>query len=243
MNIIGVDCATQDKNVGVACGRLVGRQLEVLDVFVGDRPGSIVDYLMKLCDHETPTLLALDAPLGWPAALGPALVGHAAGRHIAAGPNTLFRRRTDAHIKEKLDRQPLDVGADRIARTAHTALRMLNELAVRLSTRIPLAWDARVSGIAAIEVYPAATLAAYGIPARSYKEPEAKSARRAIVDSFDKLFAIRCSIERLLQDADALDAVVCVLAGADFLRGDADPPEDSTLARKEGWIWSRLRRE
>jgi hypothetical protein len=31
------------------------------------------------------------------------------------------------------------------------------------------------------------------------------------------------------------------LAGADFLRGDAHPPDEPALAAKEGWIWSRLR--
>ena len=41
----------------------------------------------------------------------------------------------------------------------------------------------------------------------------------------------------LSRDADALDAVVCVLAGADFLRGDAHPPDDpeSRLRRKAGF--------
>ena len=181
MNIIGVDCATQDKNTGVACGRLTVSRLEVLDVYVGDRAGSVLEYLVKSCVREASTLLALDAPLGWPAALGPALVGHTAGGHIPIEANTLFRRRTDECIKEKLDRQSLDVGADRIARTAHSALRILNTLAKRLSTRIPLAWNPQINRIAAIEVYPVATLAAYGIPARGYKEPDAKSARKEIL--------------------------------------------------------------
>ena len=241
MNVIGVDCAVQDKNVGVARGRLAASRLAVLDVYVGDRAGSVLEYLVKSCVPGEPTLLALDAPLGWPAALGPALVGHTAGSHIQIGANTLFQRRTDACIKEKLDRQSLDVGADRIARTAHRALKIVNELADHLSTQIPLAWDPRITGIAAIEVYPAATLAAYDIPARSYKEPDAKSARKAILDSFHKLLTFQCSIDIMLQDADALDAVACVLAGADFLRGHAHPPDDPALAAKEGWIWSRLR--
>jgi predicted RNase H-like nuclease len=241
MNIIGIDCATQDKNIGVARGQLTLSRVEVLEVFVGDRAGSVLEYLVKSFVGEGSTLLALDAPLGWPAALGPALVGHAAGGHIPIEANTLFRRQTDACIKEKLDRQSLDVGADRIARTAHSALGMLHELAKRLSTRIPLAWNPQINRIAAIEVYPAATLAAYGIPARGYKEPDAKSARKEILDSLQTQLTLRCSINSMLADPDALDAAVCVLAGADFLRGDAHPPEDPALAAKEGWIWSRLR--
>jgi predicted RNase H-like nuclease len=241
MNIIGVDCATQDKKVGVACGRLTADRVEVLTVYVGDRDGSVLEHLVKSCVHGESTLLALDAPLGWPAALGPALAGHTAGGHIPIEANSLFRRRTDACIKEKLGQQSLDVGADRIARTAHSALKLLNELAERLSTRIPLAWDPRIAGIAAIEVYPAATLAAYKIAARSYKKPAEESARQAILHSLKNLVTVQCSTDTLLRNADGLDAVVCVLAGADFLRGNAHPPDDYTLAAKEGWIWSRLR--
>lgn len=240
INIIGVDCATQDKKVGVACGRLSAGRVEVSDVRVGDQAGSVLEHLVKSCVLDKPTLLALDAPLGWPAALGPALSGHAAGSYIPVEAHTLFRRRTDACIKEKLGRQSLDVGADRIARTAHSALKILNELAERLSTRIPLAWNPQITGIAAIEVYPAATLAAYKIPARSYKDADAISARQAIVQSLQKLVTIR-STDPLLKNADGLDAAICVLAGADFLRGKAHPPDDRTLAEKEGWIWSRLR--
>ena len=106
MNIIGVDCATQDKNVGVALGRLTSTHLEVLDVYDPHRSGSVLEYLVKSYVLGEPTLLALDAPLGWPAELGPALVRHTAGDHIADKRRTkLFRRRTDACIKEKLDRQ------------------------------------------------------------------------------------------------------------------------------------------
>jgi hypothetical protein len=38
--------------------------------------------------------------------------------------------------------------------------------------------------------------------------------------------------------ADAIDALVCVLAAADFMRGRASPPEDRERARQEGWIWT-----
>lgn len=241
MNIIGVDCATQDKNVGVALGRLTSTHLEVLDVYDPHRSGSVLEYLVKSYVLGEPTLLALDAPLGWPAELGPALVRHTAGDHIAITANKLFQRRTDACIKEKLDRQSLNVGADRIARIAHSALKLLNDLAERLSRRIPLAWNPRIAGIAAIEVYPAATLAAYDIPARAYKPADAASTRKTILDELQKKLVLQCSADCLSRDADALDAVVCVLAGADFLRGDAHPPDDPDLAAKEGWIWSRLR--
>jgi predicted RNase H-like nuclease len=64
MNIIGVDCATKDKYVGVALGRLTPTRLKIVCVFVGDRPGTLLEYLVKSYAPSEPTLLALDAPLG-----------------------------------------------------------------------------------------------------------------------------------------------------------------------------------
>ena len=44
-----------------------------------------------------------------------------------------------------------------------------------------------------------------------------------------------------LDISDVLDAIVCVLAGQDFLTNKAQPPaaESLDVARKEGWIWVR----
>ncbi len=43
--------------------------------------------------------------------------------------------------------------------------------------------------------------------------------------------------EAVLGNADMLDAVVCILAGRDFLEGWAFKPRDQAMARTEGWIW------
>ena len=59
---------------------------------------------------------------------------------------------------------------------------------------------------------------------------------------------ISCDIEipnsqvaQAASSADVLDAVVCVLAGADFLRRKCIPIPDNLrdIAPKEGWIWVR----
>ncbi len=84
--------------------------------------------------------LALDAPLGWPAVLGETLGPHIAGESLDGTPNELFRRQTDHFIKAVIGRQPLDVGADRIARTAHAALGLLEQLRQLTGQPVPLAW-------------------------------------------------------------------------------------------------------
>jgi hypothetical protein len=175
--------------------------------------------------------------------MGDTLAGHEAGQLIPIEPNRFFRRRTDIYIKEQLLQQPLDVGADRIARTAHRALQLLSELRAALHQSVGLAWGHKVDGVQAIEVYPAATLVSYKIPARLYKDESGKEARLSILERLGGHLALNSEQLRrnCIDDADVLDAVVCVLAGADFLLGRAEAPQDqdAKLAKKEGWIWSR----
>ena len=181
----------------------------------------------------------MDAPLGWPTLLSRSLVKHRAGEKIATAPNDMFRRETDRFIKEKLGKTPLDVGADRIARTAHAALRLLGDLRGHLRTPIPLAWaPAPIFGVTAIEVYPAATLRAHDLKSNGYKAAAQIAQRQEL---FRQLrlrlnFATKTSI--LECDANALDAVVCLLAAKDFLEGRTMPPSNPRLAKREGWIWA-----
>lgn len=238
--IVGIDCATAEEKIGLALGPLDGSDLEIHDATACGRKRSAVSLIAGwLEDRPGSTLLALDAPLGWPKALGESLIGHSAGMGIATPAHSMFRRETDMFIQRKLKKTPLDVGADRIARTAHAALRILSELRAKLKAPIPLAWTPTLgSGVSAIEVYPAATLVAHGIRSKGYKKPTQSGERREILDTLKVHMRIREDVPDLSKTADLLDAAVCVLAGGDFLRGRAMSPENHHLAEREGWIWS-----
>lgn len=149
----------------------------------------------------------------------------------------LFRRETDRDVKRRLGKQSLDVGADRIARTAVSALRLLSRVRERLGAPIPLAWSPQFAGLAAIEVYPAATLRAHGLSDRAYKAAPETGAREKLIVELSTRATIEAGHKAMISNADALDAAICVLAGADFLRGLAQPPTDLKLAQREGWIW------
>jgi hypothetical protein len=121
-------------------------------------------------DSQHPVLIAIDTPLGWPKPLAETLINHRAGMPIETAANAMFRRTTDVFIQQKLKKTPLDVGADRITRTAYAALAILGTLRAELGMPIPLAWaPADVSRVAAIEVYPAATLVAHRVRSIGYK--------------------------------------------------------------------------
>ena len=191
------------------------------------------------------TVLAIDAPLGWPRALGSVLPAHRAGQLLAGDPNLLFRRLTDREVQREHRLTPLDVGADRIARTAVAALQLLVALRRRLGCEIPLLWSPRAAGVGAIEVYPAATLTARGHSRIGYKKDPAL--RRALIDALASELGITAKAPQAaeMQARDhGLDAALCVLAGADFLAGRArgpDPAQRET-AEFEGWIWVRTPR-
>ena len=231
--IIGIDCATDARKVGIATfDRGGGAPLEVL---LPGRGGSPHQIVANLLESEYRTLIALDAPLGWPSGLARALASHTAGKPINVPSNLLFRRLTDRFVKDRLGKQPLDVGADRIARTAHAALGLLGGVS---ADPIGLAWSPDFEArVAAIEVYPAATLVAYGLPSTRYKRPDQRDARTRIAAGLEERLPLPPERGTLLDSADALDAAVCVLAAIDFLDGRAYEPPEPEVARREGWIW------
>ncbi|MBN2500385.1 MAG: DUF429 domain-containing protein [Anaerolineales bacterium] len=237
MIVIGVDCATVDKRIGLAKGKFENSQVAVLEVASGkDQP--VLETILDWLPPNEPALLGLDAPLGWPAALGQQLAGHMAGKPIREQPGKLFNRHTDHFIHNKLGKKPLEVGADRIARTALAALKLIEGLRHRSGNEIIVGWNpAEIVNTAVIEVYPAATLIAYNAIVPGYKKPAATTERQKVLTSLKQHMEIKTAPDLMLASPDVLDAAICVLAGADYLKGQCYPPDDLTLAQKEGWIW------
>lgn len=240
MYLVGVDCSTNPRNVGIALAEM-GDTVRVRKVLAGisDPWRQVAEWLSDLRGQDA--LVALDAPLGWPIALSEALQDHSAGNPVGKCSNEMFRRSTDRHIKLLTGKQPLDVGADRIARTAHAALKELDTLRDRSRSSIPLAWcKDNLRGIHAIEVYPAATLKSHGLRCDGYKDkkdPNHKRAREAIANGLPGVQLADDCRKTVLENADGLDAMVCLLAAADFVRGATSPPSNIDVAKREGWIW------
>lgn len=239
--VIGVDCATDARRVGLARAELSRGRARLTDACLGARDAAPAEVVAGWLGDARSALLALDAPLGWPALLGERLAGHEAGALLVGEADRLFHRATDEHVRRTTGRRPLEVGADRIARTGHAALAFLDALRARLDRPIPLAWEQgrAPEGIAAIEVYPAATLSAHGLPWRGYKRTAEGALRERLVAGLGARLGLGGLEGRLAGEADVLDAALCVLAGLDFLAGETPPPPDPTLARREGWIWVR----
>lgn len=227
VTIVGVDCATDPKKVGLALAHFRAEKPVIESARCASKesgPSSIVAEWLRGVDRG---LIALDAPLGWPSALSEALQQHYAGAPLPLTANQMFRRLTDDEICRRLSKRPMDVGADRIARTARSALQFLDELNRTIGPGIELVWSADFRArIGAIEVYPAATRISLGAPC-------GPGSLKGLARRID---LGRC---RAPQSKDARDAIVCALAGAEFLSGRATPPrsDQERAARREGWIW------
>ena len=90
VTIVGIDCATQAKKTGLARGTFENGRAQIDDVIIGARNISIVDTIADWISNSQNVLIAMDAPLGWPIALGKQFHAHEAGNPIKVEPNYFF---------------------------------------------------------------------------------------------------------------------------------------------------------
>jgi predicted nuclease with RNAse H fold len=242
MLLVGLDAASQPENFGYAVGSLDRGRIDVRKsglLSTKELPDALRVVVAPALRRAPRALVAVDAPLGWPAALARSLVGHRAGEAIGVEKSVLFCRETDRTVADRVGKKPLEVGADKIARAAHTAVAELGRLRGLVGRRIPLAWSPKFKGRAVIEVYPGATLKARGLADSGYKgsDDAATAVRLQIAGSLrDEMPALANLVD---QRADIFDACLCLIAAKDFLETETLQPVDADLVRQEGWIWVR----
>ena len=252
VSIIGIDCATEANKIGLAKGEWEFNRLIIQDVEIKSSMREIAERVCMWAENSEKTLLAMDAPLGWPDGMREELGCHWAGQSISIEKDIMFKRETDRFVKKQTGQSPLEVGADKIARTSHAALGLLERIRKVTNTDIPLSWvQADVEGIQAIEVYPAVVLRTLCLDTKGYKGNEKKEVKKRenLVHNLLNHEELEGYVEfgqgvtdKLKENDNLLDATLCVLAGADFYRGKCfNPPEtDQCIVRREGWIWFRL---
>ena len=83
----------------------------------------------------------------------------------------------------------------------------------------------------AIEVYPAATLAAHGIDARGYKASSGGAHRERVLSELRQRLTVHASVPDIDRAPDGFDALLCILAAHDFLVGATITP-DGNMSRE-----------
>lgn len=240
MIIIGIDCATKEANTGLALGSVHDERISIIEVTTGSKSKTSADTISNWLSNNRPALLAFDAPLGWPTEFSRQLITHVAGESLRPEPGFLFSREADRVVRNALQKKPLEVGANYIARTAYSALKLLNNLRQKTGLKIPLTWEmGKIEDTCAIEVYPAGTLQARKLKGPKKDDRYAGNTRNELLKQLHIDISLKSIRKIVAENSDAFDAVICVLAGSDFLLGKCIPiPADKVeQARKEGWIW------
>ena len=238
INILGIDCASQLKNTGFSIGIYKKGQLIIKDALVGSKFFSLEDVVLKWFNPYEINLIAIDAPLGWPMDMALNLNNHFAGQLLDIEANQMFRRETDRFVKRKTNKQPLDVGADKIARAALAGLKLIGDISSIIKEPIPLAWEPlEIQPVSVIEVYPSLTLFMHAIISKGYKKKENQLEREEIISQLEHHIDLQKNKDIMLFDVNVLDSVVCLLSALDFINGNVELPENYELAKKEGWIW------
>lgn len=109
---------------------------------------------------------------------------------------------------------------------------------MRLEEAAALPWShLQLPPLSAVKVYPAATLRARSLNSERYKKRQGIDLRRRLCKKLLEELPTDLDLNSLTESDDVFDAVVCALAGIDFIEGKAFEPVDRASAFKEGWIW------
>lgn len=238
VQIIGWDSAVQEGNNGLVAAEYWDGRIRITDQW--DHKVPLDEILQLWIGRSTQTLLAIDCPLGWPATFGTHLAGHQAGQPLAAHPLRFFKRLTDINIQERFGKIPLEVSADRIARTAFFTLGRLGKMGGNAGHQPGMLWDPEEEfSLGMIEVYPAAILLASGLKTSGYKNKMNDTVRSSLLREMTACYNVQIPADmNLISVEHDFDAFLCCLAGSDFLSGKCEgPPSVDEEIIKEGWTW------
>jgi predicted nuclease with RNAse H fold len=230
---LGIDLAAQP--AGTAACRLAWGDGEVtaltLDADLDD--GALTDL------RGGASMVAIDAPFGWPRAYLAAMREWDSTRSWPKVERQQLRyRATDLHVQQHTGIWPLSPSSDRIAVCAWRCAALLASWGVH----DPLGAD-RV-----VEAYPAAAMRCWGLPSRGYKA-QAPQARARTADVRAQIIAglrVHCpwlaltdpQWDACLSSHDLLDALICALVARATCVDATLAPSTSTAghAAQEGWI-------
>ncbi len=176
---------------------------------------------------EQADVVGIDSPFGWPKAFVEAVAGWNEIDWSSENRKRLQFRTTDLFVRQTLGIWPLSVSTDRIALPAMRVNALLTRHEVK-----DRSGDGKF-----YEVYPAATLKAWGLPYRGYKllDPNCRKVRLKILRGLCEKLSFVDIPEKYSSTSDTLDAAIaCLTARLAFQKCTVEPQGEH--ARSEGWI-------
>ena len=235
--VVGIDFAAQPANTWAAVGRSEGAHLVVTEIV---HPIKDEDVVFQI--ESGPAVVAIDIPFGWPEAFVSFVSQHHYKKSATEADTPAFSyRRTDQFVRAKTRKTPLSVSTDKIGIAARRMACLISRL--RRCEIVP--FSSNGSRTKVIEVYPAATLAAFGLSEPGYssrlaqKRDSSAAARRRLISELSNLGlrttdAVKASCEN---SGDALDAAICAFTAHLYLSGSTWAVPDDEVIRREGWIF------
>jgi len=225
MVTLGIDLSSQLKNTA---GSLIAWNRGGA-VAAEPRLGCTDDDLREMIAQAD--VVGIDAPFGWPADFVAAVKEWPHDTWSVEGRDRLRFRETDRFVRETQKVWPLSVSTDTISLPAMRAMSLLRRHGVT-----DRSGDGKF-----FEVYPAASLRAWGMTGRGYKETNdagcAALRQRMLTDLRQALPALKIPDAYAL-NPDALDALVASLSARCAAMGQTIRPTEGQriLAQQEGWI-------
>jgi predicted nuclease with RNAse H fold len=175
--------------------------------------------------------IGIDAPFGWPMEFVAAANDWPHDTWSQEGRDRLRFRETDRFVRATQSVWPLSVSTDTIALPAMRAMSLLKKHDVT-----DRSGDGRF-----FEVYPAASLRAWTMTSRGYKEAkkaECIDARHRILASLRIAMPWLVAPDDYAEDSDSLDSLVAALTARSAAQGRTllPNPSQKAVAKREGWI-------
>jgi predicted nuclease with RNAse H fold len=234
VKLVGIDLSTNPRD----CGICIFEGNTVVHVGWGKAAFEHPDWLVSHCSGSE--VVAVDAPFGWPELFVAALADYEVGAALERDRKRYRYRTTDVWITENLPKKllrnvrppiPLSVSTDKLGATAMVGTILLAALADEFLISPHKGGKPR----SVIEVYPAVSLWAWGLP---HRDLDAAATLETLQAAFHLVIS-EADKHRLLGSRHCLDALVAALTAREYAGHNTfDPPEhipDDTL-KVEGWI-------
>lgn len=234
MRTAGVDLAADARRTALAVIAWTPGWARLERLTVGVDDDEIVDAAPAVAR------IGIDCALGWPDAFVDFVRAHADAEvapEVDGGAEwrrALAYRATDRRVYEVTKRWPLSVSTDRLGVTAMRCAGLTGRL---VASGIAVDRSGVTGGVA--EVYPGATLRAWGFDTRGYRvEPEVRRALLAALIASASGLEVGPHADLMVASPDAFDAVIAAFGARAAALGLFEPPpaDLAAQARREGWI-------
>ncbi|MGE0708618.1 MAG: DUF429 domain-containing protein [Planctomycetota bacterium] len=241
----GLDWATEPKNRAlVVVEATPGAGVRIVEVCSAKLDEA---EIVRRANDAACGVLAVDIPFGWPQDFSSFVSAWSPSQGAKALPSLdAFRYRyTDLEVRRHYKKSPLSVAADRIALGARKWAEIVQ--GQTWGPRVDVIGGRRGPPAPIVEVYPAASVLAFGESVAGYKNDEV--VRERLVDALCRRLNVqvsradRAALVSAGKDSDRTDAFVAALTGLAYLGAlegwevRLPPAEKKSQVEKEGWIF------